>query len=408
MGFVDTARSGDWLTAERIRAYSTILLGFTVVTVIAIFATSDGMVDFMGRPLGTDFSDIWSAGKMVLDGKPGAPFYPELHYAEQQAIFADPDIDFYGWCYPPFLLMAAALLALLPYPVAVIVWQAATMPLYLTAVSRILPGGLALLAAAAFPAVLVNLTHGQNGFLTAGLIAGALLLLDRRPVVAGILIGLLAYKPQFGILIPLVLALTGRWAVFMSATATVLAMAVATLALFGAEPWIAFYDNLDFTRKIVLEAGETGWEKIQSAFSAVRMWGGSVELAYGVQLTLAAGVAVATGWLWRRNAPLTLRGPALIVASLLATPYAMDYDLIAMGPAIAWFAAHGLKHGFRPWEKSTLAMVWIAPLVARSVADHALAPVGLIAMALFFFIIIRRARHDLVPAHEGVFNHGRI
>ena len=408
MGFVDTMKSGEWLTAARIRDYSLILAGLTVVAVAALIATSNGMVDFQGRPLGTDFSNVWSAGRMVLDGHPAAPFDPMLHRAEQQAIFADPDIGFYGWHYPPFFLVAAALLALLPYVTALALWQAATLPAYLLTIRRILPARGAVLAAAAFPAVLVNLTHGQNGFLTAGLIAGALLLVDRRPVLAGVLIGLLAYKPQFGILIPLVLAVSGRWTAFVAAAATVAAMAAATVALFGIETWAAFLDSLAFTRTVVLEAGTTGWEKIQSVFAAVRMWGGPTGLAYGLQFALLAVLAAATAWLWRAGAPLALRASALIVASLLATPYVLDYDMIVLGPAIAWFVAHGLERGFLTWEKSALALAFFAPLIARSIAGAALVPVGLIAMTVLFAIIIRRARHDLAPAPEGVPSHGRL
>jgi hypothetical protein len=399
MGFVDTMKSGEWLTAARIRGYSLILAGLTAVAVAALVATSNGMVDFQGRPLGTDFSNVWSAGRMVLDGHPAAPFDPQLHRAEQQAIFADPDIGFYGWHYPPFFLVAAALLALLPYVTALAVWQAATLPAYLLAIRRILPAQGAVLAAAAFPAVLVNITHGQNGFLTAGLIAGALLLVDRRPVLAGVLIGLLAYKPQFGILIPLVLAISGRWTAFAAAAATVAAMAAATVALFG-------IDSLAFTRTVVLEAGTTGWEKIQSVFAAVRMWGGPTGLAYGAQFALV--LAAATAWLWRAGAPLAVRASALIVASLLATPYVLDYDMIVLGPAIAWFAAHGLERGFLTWEKSALALAFFAPLIARSIAGAVLVPVGLIAMTVLFAIIIRRARHDLAPAAEGAPSHGRL
>ena len=156
-----------------------------------------------------------------------------------------------------------------------------------------------LLLAVAFPAVFVNLGHGHNGFLTAALFGAALVTLDRRPIVAGILFGLLAYKPQFGVLIPLVLIASGRWRCFAAAAATVALFALATTLAFGADVWDAFLASTRFTRIVVLEQGDTGWHKIQSVFSWVRMWGGSIALAYAVQgaVTVArrrgAGVAVA-------------------------------------------------------------------------------------------------------------------
>ena len=97
-----------------------------------------------------------------------------------------------------------------------------------------------LLLALAFPAVLINVGHGQNGFLTAALLGGALVVLDRRPIVAGILFGLLVYKPQYGLMLPLVLAVSGRWKCFAAAAATVVLLTIVTTLTFGASVWHAF------------------------------------------------------------------------------------------------------------------------------------------------------------------------
>ena len=110
-------------------------------------------------------------------------------------------MQFYGWHYPPFFFAVAFLVASLPYALGLALWLAASFAAYLAAILAILPRPETLLIAAAFPAVFVNIGHGQNGFLTAALLGGALLLLDRRPWLAGVMIGLLAYKPQFGAMI---------------------------------------------------------------------------------------------------------------------------------------------------------------------------------------------------------------
>ena len=124
------------------------------------------------------------------------------------------------------------------------------------------------LPALAFPAVFVNLGHGHNGFLTAALIGGALLVLDRRPLLAGVLIGCLAYKPQFGVLIPLVLAATGRWRVIAAAAATVVAFVAGHAgSSFGGATWVAFWQSMTLTQRIVLEEGATGFHKMQSVFA---------------------------------------------------------------------------------------------------------------------------------------------
>ena len=139
-----------------------------------------------------------------------------------------------------------------------------------------------------FTAVFVNITHGQNGFLTTALFAAGLAVLDKRPLLSGLLFGLLCYKPQFGVLIPLVLAATGRWRSLIAAAATVACLAVAATASFGWQVWPAFLESMTFTRTVVLEQGNTGFHKIQSVFAWVRMWNGAVSLAYGAQIAVAA------------------------------------------------------------------------------------------------------------------------
>ena len=145
----------------------------------------------------------------------------------------------------------------------------------------------------------------------------------------------------------------------------------------------------------MLEAGDTGWEKIQSVFSAVRMWGGSVDAAYAAQAALALAAAASLVWLWRSRAADELKAAALACACLLATPYVLDYDLVVLAVAIAFFARHGLAHGFRDYEISVLAFVWLVPLITRSIAGVTGLPLGLIAMLALYALTLRRAAADL-------------
>ncbi len=166
--------------------------------------------------------------------------------------------------------------------------------------------------AAAFPAVFINVGHGQNGFLTAALLGGALHWLDRRPWLAGVLIGLLAYKPQFGVMIPLALLASQRWSSIAAAIATVAALVAVSFAALGGGVWHAFADSMNFTQTIVLEQGGTGWEKIQSIFSAARNWGADVTTAYAIQTALAVLLAATLAWLWHSDAAFELKAAALV------------------------------------------------------------------------------------------------
>ncbi|HMN88001.1 MAG TPA: glycosyltransferase 87 family protein, partial [Bauldia sp.] len=175
MTLPDAIRSGRWLTPERLRAYPAIVAILAAVVLAGLVATSEGLVRADGQPVGTDFSNVYAAGRLVLDGRPAAPYDPALQHAAERAVFGGRDVAFYGWHYPPMALLPAAALALLPYGLALVAWMAATLALYLGVVRAIVPRPETLVVALGFPAVFVNLGHGQNGFLTAALLGGALL-----------------------------------------------------------------------------------------------------------------------------------------------------------------------------------------------------------------------------------------
>jgi len=242
--------------------------------------------------------------------------------------------------------------------------------------------------------VLVNWTHGQNGFLSAALFGGGLALLRSRPLGAGVLLGLLAYKPHLGILLPAALLAGGHRRAFAAATATVLALAAGSWLAFGADVWRAFFASTDFTTSVVLEAGGTAWHKQQSLFAWVRTLGGSVGLAYAAQLALAAGCLAAVAWLWRSRAAFALQAAGLAAAALLATPYAYDYDLLLLAPGIAFLGVHVRGAGFQHGERAVFAFVFLAPLFARVVAARVPVPLGLLALLLWLGVVLRRAARE--------------
>jgi hypothetical protein len=409
---LESLRGGTFLTCERVRFVALALVAAYAIGLAYLLLTANGLNDHQGRPLGTDFSNVYAAGTYVLEGRPQAPFDPALQYAREQSIFGAAT-PFYGWHYPPFFLFIAAALAFLPYLPALALWQGVTLALYLATIRAIIVDGMSrslplspppnapalasvpdrlwLLLALAFPAVFVNLGHGHNGFLTAALFGAALTALDRRPVLAGLLFALLVYKPQLGLMVPLVLLVSGRWRAFAAALVAVAALFFLTTVVFGWSVWDAFLASLPFTRTVVLEQGETGWHKIQSVFAWVRMWGGPIALAYAVQAAMTLGLAVALAWLWRRDVDFALKAAALVIATILATPYSLDYDMTALAPAIAFLAIHGVRFGFADYEKSAVAALWFAPLLARTAAQQLALPLGVLAMATALGLVLHRA-----------------
>jgi hypothetical protein len=402
----DRLRSGEWLTFARARGYSLILLAIAVIAVVGWIAVSDGLIDRNGKPIGTDFSNVYAAGALTWQGRPAEAYEPALQHAAEKAVFAGRDVPFYGWHYPPFFFAVAVLVAAVPYAWGLSIWLVASLAAYLAVIRAILPRPETLLTAAAFPAVFINIGHGQNGFLTAALLGGALHWLNRKPWLAGVLIGCLAYKPQFGVLIPIALLAGGRWRTIGAAIAAVAALVAISFVTLGAGVWHAFVDSMTFTQTVVLEQGGTGWEKIQSVFSAVRMWGAGIHLAYAVQMALALALAASLAWLWQSDAAFELKASALASGSLLATPYVLDYDLVVLAVAIAFFVRHGIDRGFRSFEISVLAAAWIAPLLARGVAGITGIPLGLLVLLAIYIFTLRRAVLDRGRVSVAAGRHG--
>jgi alpha-1,2-mannosyltransferase len=389
-------RSGDWVTRERIRGYAILFLAISVVATLALWTSGTwmsgaGLLDAWGRPIGTDFANPYTAGLMALQGRAAEVYDYAAHYAEQVSFFhGGPDHPFYSWPYPPIFLLTAAPLALLPYVPALLVWLALTFALYLAAIWVILPRRLALLAASAFPAVFITVGHGHNAFLTAGLLGLGLAQLEKRPWLAGVLLGCLAYKPHLGLVLPLILLAGGHWRAIGGAAGAVVVLCAASVAAFGLEPWHAFLASGDVTRTVLLEAGSAGWFKIQSIFSAVRGWGGSVALAYAVQGVVSLAVLAGLGAAWLAGSGRRAKAAACI-GVLLVTPYVMDYDMAVLAPALAFLAAEGLPRGFRPYEKSLMAAAWAVPLFARVAAQHLHLPLAQIVMLLLFVATLKAA-----------------
>ena len=212
----------------------------------------------------------------------------------------------------------------------------------------------------------------------------------------GVLLGCLAYKPQFGLLLPLALVATGRWRTIAAAAVTVLAVAGLTSIAFGPDVFTAFWHSLGMARRVVME-GAPGFHKIQSVYAGLRLIGVPMAVANAAQMLVALGCAVAIVMLWRSSAVFELKAAGIILASLIATPYFLDYDLVVLAPAIAFLAAHGLRQGFAPWEVSMLTALWVLPLAARSIAEMTLVSLTPIVLIAALGLVLRRAE-VMVPA----------
>ncbi len=379
-------REASWLNRRRLRDYSTMLIA--AYAAAALWAlTGYGINDPLGRPVGTDFLSFWTVSSALQHDQAPAIYAPERLAQLEHA--ADPDTDelFYAWAYPPIALLLVYPLALLPYLWSLALWLALGLGLYLAVLWRIMPRPLTLWAGLAFPAVFVTVSHGQNGLLTAGLLGWALL-------------GLLSFKPQLGLLVPFALAAAAQRRTIAAAALTVLGLSAASLALFGSALWSDFLASLPFARAM-LELELVPYYKLQSVFAATRLLGGSIGLAYALQGLVAAGAASLAVWAWRQPVAQDLKNAALMTASLLATPFMLDYDMTLLAPPAAWLVSRISRVEALPWEKLILAIICLATVASRGLgyATHILlAP---IAEAALLLTIVARIRGPGLVGRAG-------
>ncbi len=378
-----------WLNKRRLRAYPWLfLVAFTMIAGYWVVQSNVGL-DVEGKPLGYDFVSFWSASTLALEGEAEASYQPErILEAGRRAI---PDLDTrFIWSYPPTFHLLVLPLALLPFIWSYLIWFLVWLVPFLLVIRKMAPAPETLMLALAFPGTLLNLAQGQNGLMVAALFGAAMLLLGPRPILAGILIGLLSCKPQFGLLIPIALIFGRHWTAFATAAVTTLAFAALSFLAFGVQDWLAFFANLEFATA-VLEDGRLPWAKMPSIFATLRLLGTPVDWAYGAQALMALGAAVTVALVWWRPVPLPLAAAVLTSGALLVSPHLNDHDLALLAVPIALLAWHAHQEGWLRGEREILVVAWLAPVITTLVAEPTHLQVGFLCLLATFALAVRRA-----------------
>jgi hypothetical protein len=343
----------------------------------------------MGKPIGTDFVSFWTAARLVRAGDITAPYRPATHAASEQAAFPTAPDGYYAFFYPPVALLLFLPLAALPYLVALVVWLARTGLAALACLRCLLPQRWALLPVLAFPAVLVNAGHGQNGFLSTACFGGGMLL-RRRPLLAGMCLGALVFKPQLGLLVPVGLLAARRWRMLAGASLSAFGLCAFSWLLLGNAAWLGFLDVAPLARR-TLEAGLVDPAKMVSTFAGMRVLHSGLGLAYVVQAAVTAGTGILLALTLARRPGGHAEGAMLAAAAMLVTPFLLDYDLMILALPLAWVMAEAQRTGWRPWEKLTLLAAYALPMVARPIAMSVGIPLAPLVLAVLLVVVTRRA-----------------
>jgi arabinofuranan 3-O-arabinosyltransferase len=367
--------------------------------------THDHFTNGMGRPFGDDFINFWSGAYLAVHGHATQVYDPAAFHAFQQSVVGGA-LEGYLYIYPPVLLVLTAPLGLVPYIPALVLWLSAGWFAFYRALCLALPGRGALLLALATPAVFINTIAGQNGTWTAALFGGGLGLLNRRPMLAGGLLGLLVFKPQLAILIPVALAAGRHWRALAAAAVTAAALLAVSALWFGTDIWINYIRLVELLRRLILEEGTGVWYRFVSVFVAARRLGVPVETTYLVQgiATVLAGIAVAL--VWFRDAPAGIKNAVLLLGTCLATPFLQDYDLVFGALAVAWIWQAPTASATALADNSERALIYslglflLLPLFAASLAHITGLSFGPLFIVPIFVVTLKMSLH-------GFLNDGR-
>jgi hypothetical protein len=391
-----------WLSRRFITMAGGLLLAAQVVVLGFLIAGSYGLVKKYG-PDTVSFVGFYAAGELATEGHPEQAYEQKPQYEAEEKL-THRGVLYLPFLYPPVYMLVCAPLKLLPLAPSFVLFDVVTAIFYLIVLRRILgeTGYGWILPALAFPPTLWTIGYGQNSFLTAALLGTALLLVDRRPALAGGVFGLLCYKPQFALLVPVALAAGKRWSTIIWATLTVIILVGLSIGLFGWQAWREYFHSFfGSSATYDFEIENANIFGIISPFAGARLLGLSARRAEVVQFAATLSAIVLVGWVWAMKAPLAWRAAVLTAATLIAVPYASLYDLTIAAIAAAWLI-RGVR-GTEIWlpTKEALVIVYLLPLVAFQLAIITHWPVATFPSAILVsvcaFIVWREHKNWTTP-----------
>jgi hypothetical protein len=387
-----------WLNRERISVYPRMFIAVYIIvycfTISPLLHGHNNILDKNNVPVGADFSNFYSAATLALSQSPAATYdSTKMRSAQVNTIGANPEsIGGMWWVYPPIFLLLLLPFSFLPYFASLAVWLVATFLGYLKVLLRIAPSRQTIWLTLAFPGTFQNVIHGQNGFLSAGILGGGLLLLEDHPFVGGIVLGFLTFKPQLAVLVPVALIAGREWKALAGASLSFLGLVLASVLIMGTGVWIAFWQSIPFASKLY-ESGALPIYQIGTVFNAALLAGANYEVARDLQAIMMIGTMITVFFVWFRNTSLPVRNSVLVLSILLFTPHAFPYDFVLLALPIAWMGWQGYTKGWMPLEIPFLLLAWLLPLIIPFIGKSRLQITPLI-ISILLVLALKRSKME--------------
>jgi alpha-1,2-mannosyltransferase len=346
-------------------AFAALTVGVYILFVVTAATNMHNRVGLGGAPLFYDFTVFHQVGQMAATGHAADAYDDGKMLAAQHAAFPGSRLRL-PWNYPPTFQLMLMPFGVLPYAVAWLIWSCVLYGCYALLTRRLvddpLEFGFLLLA----PGAAVNLFVGQNGILSAVLMGTGVLLLGSRPIIAGILLGMMAYKPQFAVLIPLALLAGKEFRALAAAIVSQAALMLLSAMVLSTGPWLAFLQRITHA-STVFSSSSSDWRGIPSVMILARTLGMSEMSSTFCHWTVAALASILVVWTWLKTGSAALRLATLATATVLVTPYLRGYDMVLLVlPAAALMSLARLGIA----EKAVILCAWLMPAILTFVPSR--------------------------------------
>ena len=355
----------------------------------------------LGRELGQDWMVFYTATgayfggdlSLVFDGQRLTQVINQ-RYADWLAF----PLIFHPWLYPPHFLLLLLPFGMLSFTPSYILFISFTFLALIAAVCWLTGRHLFIvLALFLFPQTPFAFLTGQNSFLTGAIFVAGFGLMERYPLLGGMMLGIGTYKPQLFLMVPFALIASRQWKALAGATTMAFVLVVASLAVFGADIWLDWVQVMVASSDTYSKWLIAGRLNGQSVYACAVLAGASASVANAAQVVTALLGCGCVYWSFSKPIPTDLRLAILFAAALLASPHVSSQDGILLAVGALFLFCRVIEDGGRFGELLTIVAVWITelcdpPFICR---------VGIVTpliLGLFIAVIIGKVRAMAVTA----------
>ena len=379
----------QWLNPQRIKVYSWAFFIMGICQILWLV-----FVRLKNDPEnGSDFGIFWAVAQLLHEGQAIKAYdATAVHQVTQQFMPALKKGTF-GWFYPPQYFIFLYPLGWFGYLWSYLIFEGLSLWLAILGLRRLLPDARWVLLILGFGGVAINLGYGQNAFQTLALLTWIIVLQEKAPIRAGILTGIMCYKPQLMLMIPVMFLQNSNWRAIVSGLVTLFCLVGLSMLLWDANLWLVWLKSMSMATQALAKGGQHYWAMVYSLFAFVHRFGLSTELSMLVQIVQGLILFVITVKMTNNSQDRDLNNALWILTGLMMTPYLIEYEAAILLLPLVLYVKSGLNTGWHPREWIGLMLCYFLVMPCKWLGSTEDIELGYFVMlSLYVMLVIRLAR----------------